>query len=77
MPSITCNPGTGGQAYHARLNRRRNANPRLRWLFLHPCFCDLRGFADGLEDLGAKMSTSSGVARAASISSFDSAGSPG
>jgi hypothetical protein len=77
LPSITIGDLLAfKRLYHTPLNMRLNANPRLRWRF-HPCFFDLRGFANDSEGSDAKTSASAGVASAASISSLESAATPG
>jgi hypothetical protein len=48
----------------------------LRWRF-HPEFFDLRDFANDSEGSDAKTPAPADVARAAAISSCDSAGTPG
>jgi hypothetical protein len=67
---------SSAKTYQALLNKRLNANPRLRWRF-HPEFFDLRGFANDSEGSDAKTPAPTDVARAAATSSCDSAGMPG
>jgi hypothetical protein len=67
---------SSAKSYQALLNKRLNANPRLRWRF-QPEFFDLRGFANDSEGSDAKTPAAADAARAAATSSFDSAGTPG